>query len=1042
MTQASTLTLIGFNVQGCSTRGTLPALLREAKRCGVHVLLLQEHNFSADKTADAKTLAARCGYQSAWSSGTGDGSRGGTGVLVRDNLGGMAPVVDDAHGDTLEGRVCAADLVVNDATLRLVSVYVPVDSARRVPFLQGLAAAPWVCNNMIIQGDFNCVENAVIDTRRRDGEPDTVSQEKACTRLVRQLGLEDVYRLLNGQKASGFTRYSATVNKRIDRFYTPEFESNWRWLECDANDQFFRGREGASDHMAVRATLQVLEGEASRPKDTRIDPRVMSQEQVRNDVRRAIAFVDKKVSVADHGVARNWEATKQAIHEVLVAATKRQRRSGPRYVLEQELSILYKARRSMPPNEQMAQTIRDKEDELANIKKEQSVSPWMSYIYTLGEEQSSRIFYQNFKAKQASSVIPSVFATEDWDEVQDERPETEDDEGVANEFAHYSRWLFQSKPSRNSARMLQLLRQRQLTHRSCNRLEADISQDEVTTAIRNMAKGKSPGPDGLPSEVYQEFEVDLRDKLHLLLQDSLKAGSMPVAVRKGEIVFLYKKGEPREVRNYRPITLLNTDYKILAKILVARLKPVMDDIVSKPQLGFVPNRVITEATHLLKLVQAFLDETDGEGIIVAADWEKAFDRVSWTFLHDAAEALGFGPLARRWLHTLYNDDAPPIRTVRVNGVRSRSFPIHSGVPQGCPISPLIFLLVTEALTRAILDEPSSRLRGIQVGDSEVRITQFADDTQLLLAGYKYLRRVWNILLEYEEVSGMRANVNKFEGIRCGALKREPIPYLSVLRTEKIKWVHPGEYVRILGVPFWEKYDVNIFWEKKYWDVKRLMAKWERTGLTFVGRNMVLNAMFVGRFRYLAQAMSVPDWLTEAIDSDIQAFMWSKTPIDPAEMGSPRVKYRAVRFAAQHLPRKPSLGGGLVSWSDHLKALQCHWVLRYLDASRGDWKILLDRWLAREVEGRGAVATSIRIKDLFTSTTMHRSRIPHFWRRAVAAFRELGIQSMKPFHELSPAALKALPYWSNPVFEVKTTKYSHVWREHLHAHTIRDLIRPE
>ena len=84
----------------------------------------------------------------------------------------------------------------------------------------------------------------------------------------------------------------------------------------------------------------------------------------------------------------------------------------------------------------------------------------------------------------------------------------------------------------------------------------------------------------------------------------------------------------RDVRNYRPITLLNSDYKILAKVLVARMKPVMDDIVSKQQLGFVPGRVITEATHMLKLVQAMLDETDGEGIIVAADWEKAFDRVS------------------------------------------------------------------------------------------------------------------------------------------------------------------------------------------------------------------------------------------------------------------------------------------------------------------------------------------------------------------------------------------------------------------------------
>ena len=308
--------------------------------------------------------------------------------------------------------------------------------------------------------------------------------------------------------------------------------------------------------------------------------------------------------------------------------------------------------------------------------------------------------------------------------------------------------------------------------------------------------------------MYTEFSHLFSGKLLRLLKHSLARGEFPESVRTGDIIFLYKKDEVRDVRNYRPITLLNTDYKILAKVLVARMKPVMDDIVSKQQLGFVPGRVITEATHMLKLVQAMLDETDGEGIIVAADWEKAFDRVSWDFLHAAAEALGFGPKVRGWFRTMYNDNAPPVRRVRVNGVHSDAFHIRSGVPQGCPVSPLIFLLVAEALTRAILDEPSSKLRGIDIGGSEVRITQFADDTQLVLAGYKYLRTVWNILLEYEEVSGMRANVNKFEGIRCGRLKRKPVPIVSELRTNAIKWVSDGEFVRILGIPFWESYDPN------------------------------------------------------------------------------------------------------------------------------------------------------------------------------------------------------------------------------------------
>jgi len=151
----------------------------------------------------------------------------------------------------------------------------------------------------------------------------------------------------------------------------------------------------------------------------------------------------------------------------------------------------------------------------------------------------------------------------------------------------------------------------------------------------------------------------------------------------------------------------------------------MDDIISSAQLGFVPGRNITEATRLIKLAMALAEEEDEEGIMIAADWEKAFDRVSWEYLHDALRELGFGPRLREWVGTIYNSYSPPIRRVKANGERSPPFEVHSGTPQGCPASPLIFLLVAEALTRAV--------------ESDEHIQQYEDST------------------------GMKANQKKFEG---------------------------------------------------------------------------------------------------------------------------------------------------------------------------------------------------------------------------------------------------------------------------------------
>ena len=88
--------------------------------------------------------------------------------------------------------------------------------------------------------------------------------------------------------------------------------------------------------------------------------------------------------------------------------------------------------------------------------------------------------------------------------------------------------------------------------------------------------------------------------------------------------------------------------------------------------------------------------------------------------------------------------------------KSDPFPILSGVPQGCPASPIICILVAEALARAVKSDP--HLKGIEIDGVEYKLTQFADDTQLLLRSYKYLRRMWVVLSEYEDATGKRSKL--------------------------------------------------------------------------------------------------------------------------------------------------------------------------------------------------------------------------------------------------------------------------------------------
>eukprot|EP00965_Chrysotila_dentata_P140736 4652743-Pleurochrysis_carterae.AAC.1 len=172
------------------------------------------------------------------------------------------------------------------------------------------------------------------------------------------------------------------------------------------------------------------------------------------------------------------------------------------------------------------------------------------------------------------------------------------------------------------------------------------------------------------------------------------------------------------------------------------MKPIIQHIISPQQLGFVPDERIDHASLLIKLIQAYTDETNDEGLLITIDFETTFDRVSWTYLENAIKALGFGKKFADMILLTINEAVPPLRRVKMNGSLGVEFPLQSGVAQGDPISPLLFLLVGKAITRMIAED--SCLQGIKIGQKGHRTSQFADDTLFILKGYEQLPRMWSI----------------------------------------------------------------------------------------------------------------------------------------------------------------------------------------------------------------------------------------------------------------------------------------------------------
>ena len=206
--------------------------------------------------------------------------------------------------------------------------------------------------------------------------------------------------------------------------------------------------------------------------------------------------------------------------------------------------------------------------------------------------------------------------------------------------------------------------------------EGPLSVEEVHKALLGMARGKSPGSDGLPAEFYLARWDILGTDLVEVLNASYVSGSLPFSQRGALSSLIFKKGDRLLHKNWHPISLLNVDYKLCARALAGRLLKVIHHVVAPDQTCGVPGRFIGENVVLLRDVVHYANAAGLPVAILSLDQEKAFDRVDWPFLLSTLSEMGFGPSFIKWVSLLYSD----IRSsVIINGYTSRSFKPSRGV---------------------------------------------------------------------------------------------------------------------------------------------------------------------------------------------------------------------------------------------------------------------------------------------------------------------------------------------------------------------------
>ncbi len=181
---------------------------------------------------------------------------------------------------------------------------------------------------------------------------------------------------------------------------------------------------------------------------------------------------------------------------------------------------------------------------------------------------------------------------------------------------------------------------------------------------------------------------------------------IPKQMTEANIACLYKKGNTQDLENYRPIALLNCLYKILASLIQVRIAKVLDKHIQGTQYGFRKKKSTAEAILLVRRLTEYWEITNNRLILVLLDWEKAFDKVARIGLFEAMERIGIETKLIDLVKMTYKKTQ---FLVEVDGVSSKWHNQETGIRQGCPLSPYLFLVVMTVMFRDIHDRMHGKL---------------------------------------------------------------------------------------------------------------------------------------------------------------------------------------------------------------------------------------------------------------------------------------------------------------------------------------------
>lgn len=700
-------------------------------------------------------------------------------------------------------------------------------------------------SSWLITGDFNDILN---NAEKTGGPLRWEGSFVALRSFVSEHGLWDLKHSGNHLSWRG-TRYTHFVRSRLDR----------TMVNCAWNETFPMGRccylrfEG-SDH---RPLITYFNKTGGRKRGMFRFNRTLTENQE----------VETVVQEAWHHYPLDSVISKlNACRRKIIQWAKDQNQKNNVLIRQYQDALEVALSASSPNNEDIKAITNSlltayKEEEL--FWQQRSRIQWLK-----SGDRNTGFFHAATRQRRLINTL-SVLEDENDNEVYEE-------DQICAVIASYFNNIFTSNGNSDFSKLTSIL-PRKVTPDMNQQLISIPSDSEIKSAALSINGGKAPGPDGFSAKFYHAYWHIIGPDVCSDIRQFFLTGELQPQQNETHVRLIPKIMGARKVSEYRPIALCNTHYKIIAKILTRRLKPLLPGLISKSQSAFVAGRAIGDNVLITHETLHYLRTSEAKkycSMAVKTDMSKAYERIEWGFLQAVLSQLGFDPTWVSWIMSCVESVS---YSFLVNGSPMGSVTPSRGIRQGDPLSPYLFILCTEVLSslceKAQID---GSLPGIRVarGCPSVNHLLFADDTMFFCrSSSSSVAALLKILRDYEELSGQCINFAK-SSISFSA--RTPIEAKTRVKTT-LQIEAEGGIGKYLGLPenFGRK-KRDIF--ASILDrIKQKTLSWTTRFLSGAGKQVLLKAVLTSMPAYTMSCFKLPVSLCKQIQSLLTRFWWDANP---------------------------------------------------------------------------------------------------------------------------------------------------------------------